>query len=245
MDDEKKLNILHDHHKNSFEHIREREKQRDRLFLILISLLGMLVIQLQYNLAGIPEISILGVKVLLDKLPAAVILSATWTYLLVLLVRYYQVTVVVENQYDYLHRLEEQLSALLGDEKIYRRESAAYLVKKAQGFRTWIWRFYTLAIPIMVIAATARAGYLEYLAVSIPLYHKFYDAATLIAALWLIGLYFARYGMPKLQVSFPALEESTTSSSSAPAAITQQTPEPQSIKVGESIATPAPPGETR
>ncbi|MFN8655616.1 MAG: hypothetical protein U0105_04705 [Candidatus Obscuribacterales bacterium] len=199
------------------------------MFLILISLLGLLVIQLQYNLAGIPEISILGINVLLDKLPGAVVLSATWTYLLVLLVRYYQVNVVVENQYDYLHRLEEQLSALLGDEKLYRRESAAYLVKKAQGFRTWIWRFYTIAIPIMVIAATARAAYLEWYAASIPLYHKIYDATALGASLWLITLYFLRYGVPKLQVSFPALEDNTTSSPQAVASIAKQTSAPPVI----------------
>jgi hypothetical protein len=226
MDNNKKLEILHDHHKDSFENIREREKQRDRLFLILISLLGLLVFQLQYNLAGISEVSILGVKVLLDKLPGAVILSATWTYVLVLLVRYYQVTVVIENQYDYLHRLEERLSALLGDEKLYRRESAAYLVKKAQGFRTWIWRYYTVAIPIMVIAATARAAYLEYCSGTIPIYHKIYDGVTLIAALWLIGLYFLRYGFPKLQVSFPALEDSptaTTIPTASQAAVVQGT----------------------
>lgn len=210
MDKDKKLEILHDHHKDSFKNIREREKQRDRLFLILISLLGLLVFQLQYNLGGIPEISILGVRVLLDKLPGAVILSATWTYFLVLLVRYYQVNVVVENHYDYLHWLEEQLSSLLGDEKFYRRESAAYLVKKAQGFRTWVWRFYTVAIPIIVAAATARAAYLEFHSGTIPFYHKIYDALALAASLWLITLYFLRYGVPKLQVSFPALEESAT-----------------------------------
>lgn len=239
MDNDKKLDILHDHHKDSFENIREREKQRDRLFLILISLLGLLVIQLQYNLAGIPEISILGVKVLLDKLPGAVILSATWTFFLVLLVRYYQVNVVVENQYDYLHRLEEQISALLGDEKLYRRESAAYLVKKAQAFRTWIWRFYTIAIPIIVIAATARAAYLEFYSVTIPLYHKIYDAAALAASLWLITLYFLRYGVPKLQVSFPAIEDSPTTASPSVASISsQQASGPQAVDAGNSSKMP-------
>ncbi len=229
MDNDKKLDVLHDHHKVSFEHIREREKQRDRLFLILISLLGLLVVQLQYNLAGIPEISFLGVKVLLDKLPGAVILSSTWTFFLVLLVRYYQVTVVVENHYDYLHRLEEHISGLLGDEKLYRRESAAYLVKKAQGFRTWVWRFYTLAIPVIVIAAAGRAAFLEFYAVSIPLFHKIYDATALAASVWLIGLYLLRYGVPKFQVSFPAIEDKTTTASSAVPGITSQAPGPETV----------------
>ena len=36
------LDVLHDHHKDSFSHVREREKQRDRLFLVLIGLLALL-----------------------------------------------------------------------------------------------------------------------------------------------------------------------------------------------------------
>lgn len=228
-ENDKTLEILHDHHKDSFEHIREREKQRDRLFLIVIALLGLLLLQLQYNSAGISEIAVLGAKLLLDKLPGAVILSATWTFFLVLLVRYYQATVVVENQYDYLHRLEQHISGLLGNEKLYRRESSAYLVKKAQGFRTWIWRFYTIAFPAIVILATIRAAWLEYFAAT-PLFHKLYDVAVLAAALWLVSLYFLRYGFPKLQVSFPALEDDTTGSNAAPIAITAQPNASQTIE---------------
>jgi len=43
-----KLNILHDHYKESFLYIRDREKQRDRLFLFIIALIGILFLEIQY-----------------------------------------------------------------------------------------------------------------------------------------------------------------------------------------------------
>ena len=42
------VDILHDHYKESFSHIRDREKQRDRLFLFLIGVLGLLFLEVQY-----------------------------------------------------------------------------------------------------------------------------------------------------------------------------------------------------
>ncbi len=38
-----RLDILHDHYKGSFSHTHEREKQRDRLFLVLTILFALLI----------------------------------------------------------------------------------------------------------------------------------------------------------------------------------------------------------
>lgn len=99
--DDTKLNILHDHYKDSFTSIRERERQRDILFLIVIALLGFVVFQVTYaSLSGVlSEIDAGAATLDLTKVPEAAILSTTWTFLLALMLRYCQVSVHVEKQY--------------------------------------------------------------------------------------------------------------------------------------------------
>ena len=48
MPDSPRLEVLHDHYKESFSYIRERERERDRLFLILIALFALLALEIQY-----------------------------------------------------------------------------------------------------------------------------------------------------------------------------------------------------
>ena len=47
--DDKKLEVLHDHYKESFLYIRKREKQRDRLFVYVIVAIGILFLEVQYS----------------------------------------------------------------------------------------------------------------------------------------------------------------------------------------------------
>ncbi len=45
---EQHLDVLHNHYTESFAYIREWEKQRDRLFLVLIGLFALLFFEVQY-----------------------------------------------------------------------------------------------------------------------------------------------------------------------------------------------------
>src|SRR5215216_1754172 len=124
-----RLDILHDHYKESFAYIREREKERNRLFLILIALFALLALEIQYpiNFQGaLSKIKVLDVEVELSALPLPAFLVATWTFVLVIALRYCQTSINVERQYDYIHMLEDKISPELGDGDLYRREGRAY-----------------------------------------------------------------------------------------------------------------------
>lgn len=147
-------NILSELYRDSFDRVREREKQRDRLFLIVVALLGLLAVELQYSrlfLELAPEMNIAGVKLQLSQVPFPVLLSTTWTFLAILVLRYYQVTLDVEKKYDNLHAQEKVLSTCLGQNKEFDREGAGYLTDKGKAFRWWAWRFYTVGFPAIVI----------------------------------------------------------------------------------------------
>lgn len=206
IEKDKILETLHDHHKDSFLYIRDREKQRDRLFLILIALIDFILIQVQYsNLSGAFEVDVAGIKTNLSKIPSTLILSMSWTFFLALLLRYFQVAIHVDRQFDYLHDLENYISNLLGPDavtkQIYRRESAAYLVKKGAHFRDLVWFFYSFVFPTIVVIAVIYAGFQECRLASIPNGNKWYDILIAAAGLISIGYYSFRYGKPT--ISFP------------------------------------------
>ena len=183
-------NHLYDHYKDTFSHIRERERQRDRLFLIVLGLLALLLLQLHHSLLlqqAVTEVTIAGLKFNLSKIPFPVLLSASWMFLAAFLLRYYQVVIHIEKQYDYLHPLELRLSKELGENRIIARESIGYTTKKASFFRHWVWLFYTGVFPAVILASVGWALFLEWNIILMPLAHKCFDsAAALIVALSLV-----------------------------------------------------------
>lgn len=154
--DDAKLELLHDHHKDSFSRIRERESQRDRLFLVLVALYALLTIQIQYPLDfdnTIDKIAPFGVEISVESLPFAAFLSATWLFTAAIALRYFTTSTNIERQYDYLHKLEEAISSQFeGD--IYRRESREY-TERYPLLQSVAWRSYTLLFPIVAFLATA------------------------------------------------------------------------------------------
>jgi magnesium-transporting ATPase (P-type) len=188
---ESNFSILHDHYKESFSYIREREKRRDRLFLILILIYELLAFQIQYPLnfkGAVNEISILSVKLNLDSLPLAVFLSSTWIFILTILLRYCQASICIERQYLYLHKLEDAISVNFGDDNIYRREGK-YHTDNYPLFLNWIWIYYTILIPIILIIATAYLFSKELKVLRLPIYHKVFDMFLAFSAIITILLY--------------------------------------------------------
>lgn len=115
---------LHDHYKETFQYIRERETLRVRLFLFLIALYAVLAVQIQYPRkfdGSVETINLLGVQVDVSSLSLAALLSATWVFVLAVVLRYCQTTMNIERQYDYLHKVEGRLSPEFGDD-VYCRE---------------------------------------------------------------------------------------------------------------------------
>lgn len=173
-----KLNILHDHYKESFLYIRDREKQRDRLFLFIIALIGILFLEIQYaeifpNIFR--SINLESFNLNLSTIPIFVFLSITWTYLFILVLKYCQIATGIEKQYEYLHILEKKISNIFNDKKIYRREGRAYL-KNYPIFSEFAWIFYVLIFPIIVILSTALFLYFEWNMKNTVYYHLIYDS---------------------------------------------------------------------
>ncbi len=177
-----KLNILHDHYKESFLHIRDREKQRDRLFLFIIALIGILFLEIQYveifpNI--FKNINLESFNLDLSTVPIFVFLSITWTYLFILVLKYCQIAISIERQYEYLHILEKKISNIFNDKEIYSREGRAY-IKNYPIFSEFAWIFYVLIFPIIVILSTALLLYFEWNMENTVYYHLIYDSLLVL-----------------------------------------------------------------
>ena len=180
MPDSPRLEILHDHYKESFSYIRERERERDRLFLILIALFALLALEIQYpiNFKGaVGTLSFLGIELNVDALPLPAFLTATWVTVLVITLRYCQASTNVERQYNYLHTLEDKISAVLGDEELYRREGRAYETEYPL-FSWWAYRFYVVVLPVIAIIATVVLIYQEWTRLDYTLLSRIFDLVS-------------------------------------------------------------------
>lgn len=189
--DNKHLDILHDHYKETFSYIRERERIRDQLFIYLILITGALFFQIQYPTdfqGSLGNIIIQEAEINLGALPLAALLSVTWTLFLVLTIRYCQSAIHVERQYIYLHRLEEKISEIFGDEELYCREGKAYL-KKYPLFSNWVWFFYTILFPLIIISSISTLMIFEYSQLSYPNFHRVFDTVLAIGIALSLILY--------------------------------------------------------
>lgn len=193
---DKRLDILHDHYKESFSYIREWEKLRDRLFLFLIGLFALLVLEVQYpiNFTGaFGKVSVLGAEIQLDSLPLAALLSASWVLTLAIALRYCQSSIHVERQYTYIHALEEKIARELGDEDVYCREGKAY-TRNYPRFSNWTWFSYTVLFPVVVALATLVLISLEWTRLGYHWGYKLFDS-TIAAG---VILSFALYRLPMI-----------------------------------------------
>ncbi len=177
-----KLNILHDHYKESFLYIRDQEKHRDRLFLLIIALIGILFLEIQYveifpNI--FKNINLESFNLDLSTVPIFVFLSITWTYLFILVLKYCQIAISIERQYEYLHILEKKISNIFNDKEIYSREGRAY-IKNYPIFSEFAWIFYVLIFPIIVILSTALLLYFEWNMENTVYYHLIYDSLLVL-----------------------------------------------------------------
>lgn len=191
MEDDPRLEVLHDHYKETFSYIRERERQRDRLFLILIGLFAVLVFEIQYPASfgsALDKASVFGAQVDLEGLPLPGLLSASWVLVLAIALRYCQAAINVERQYGYLHGLENKISKEIGDEAIYRREGAAYL-EEYPAFQDWAWICYVFVFPIVAALATAALIGSELVRLAYPVPSKVFDALMAAAVVFTFYLY--------------------------------------------------------
>ena len=186
-----KLELLHDHHKDSFSWIRERERQRDRLFLIAIGLFGGLASAVLFsaNLSAVLRtLRIAGSQADLSVLPASAVLSAIWIFTLAITLRYCSVAITVERQYSYLHLLEARISEELGDERIYQREGRAYN-DEYPAFTTWAWISYVFIFPVLASITAVALAVIEWTRLPSSWPYKTLDSAVAFALVITLFLY--------------------------------------------------------
>ena len=122
-----KSELLYDHYKETFAIIRDNLLQRNRFFIMLF-----VIMALQFLFAISPRsiasliTTIIHNSYNIDISGQMIIIQCLlWLVLLYFTMRYYQSTVYIERQYNYIHSLEANIEDLM-DIK-FNRESGDYL----------------------------------------------------------------------------------------------------------------------
>ena len=146
-----KLQILAKHYKNTFDFLQDNLKQRNRLFLYVLSILILMLFQLYTP----QEASTLISQFISSKLNISTsmnilfIHSIIWFCLFATTLKYFQSVVSVERRYNYIHQLEEQLSKEY-DKNAFTREGDSYL-KDYPIFLNWASCLYTVFFPVILL----------------------------------------------------------------------------------------------
>ena len=105
------LELLYDHYKDTFQLIKENEVTRNKMFIYFIVLLSVL-----YLLAIEPDSLHSSINSWIDTnigtsidFGISIIESLIWIVLLYFTIRYFQIIMYINRQYDYLHTLGVKL----------------------------------------------------------------------------------------------------------------------------------------
>jgi len=152
--DEKKLEVIYDHYKDTSTRIQHYCKLRDRLFLYILLALSLVYLGLfSYSEAENVLSQFIANKLgLVSVLDISFVGSLIWFGLLVLVIRYFQTVTTIERYYPYLHKLENQVDHYCGG-NIITRESKTYL-ENYPWFSAWTHFLYTIIFPIFLFTAT-------------------------------------------------------------------------------------------
>ena len=152
VSDDKKFEILNDHYKDTFSHIVSYRKQRDRFFLYLLLVLVIMFLQVSS-----PDKSYALISGLLSRkmgegilLGASFIKGLVWFFLVSLVLKYFQIVVVIERQYAYLHKLEQQLASNFSSGIPFTREGKSYLGNYPK-LSDWADILYVWVFPLLLL----------------------------------------------------------------------------------------------
>jgi hypothetical protein len=185
MPDDSRIQVVHDHYKETFAIIREREGVRDRSFIALVGLFALLTLEVLHPSqtgSALRVVHVLGTDIDLSQLPLAYWLNASWTFVLLVALIYCRVTANIDRQYPYLHRLEGWMARALGDDDLYRREGRMYL-SYYPVFLNWAWFAYVILFPGVVILACVVLVIQEWLALPYSIWHKGFDSGMALCVI--------------------------------------------------------------
>lgn len=164
-DDDTKIQILHEHYKDSFAQLQKSIKLRDKLFLLILVTVTIMLFQIYSPKEFGSAISQFITKQLESEkqnvIDLSFISSIIWFGLFALVVRYYQTVMYIERQYKYIHKLEEQISPTFKN-IVFTREGEHYL-SNFWIFSEWVWIIYMVIFPILMITVISIKIVSEYL----------------------------------------------------------------------------------
>jgi len=148
---EKELEIYYDHYKDSFSYLRLYLKQRDKYFFYSVLILFLLFLNsILPNDFEILSKSIIEKKIGLNEFSNFRLIDSILLFsVLSIAIKYFQINLLIERQYKYIHHIEKRLSHKLDDFNIFR-EGKAYL-NQYPFFSSIIHRIYTIGFPVLLI----------------------------------------------------------------------------------------------
>jgi hypothetical protein len=149
---EAKFNNLCSHYKDTYDIHLSSIKQRDILFYALLLILSFFSLQTySFNFANsiITDFLSKQIGVGIDK--RSILLSTVlWFLLFGITIKYYQVVLLIEKQYAYLHGLEEMLNNYYRNTIAFTREGKAYL-SNYPTLSSWVCFIYSFVFPVLIV----------------------------------------------------------------------------------------------
>ena len=148
---EKEIEIYYDHYKDTFSYISKYIVLRDKYFKYAVGMLVLLffssVLPSDFNkLSQAILKKNIGIENLLNF---RVIESFMIFVIFSISIKYFQINLLIERQYYYLHEIENNLSSKLKNFNIYR-EGKAYKDQYPL-FNSIVHRIYTIAFPTLLL----------------------------------------------------------------------------------------------
>jgi hypothetical protein len=151
---EKQVDILYDHYKDSFDHIKGYLQKRFSYTLIIIGVVAAFAFDVSFP-GTAQQLSVVVIKKKIGdiRIDFRFINDVVAFGLMWVLILYYQINLLIENQYNYIQRIEKQLSDKLTDVSI-DREGYQYLQNYPLLLKV-THRIYTILFPLTVITVVA------------------------------------------------------------------------------------------
>ena len=148
--EDSKLEVLHDHYKDTFTILQGHLQLRDRIFVFTLLAVTVILFQIFSPEGSGQAISqfVMSKLGLNSPIDTSFLGTIIWFATLALVVRYFQTVVYIERQYDYVHQLEEYLNRAYGS-KIFTREGKFYL-SRYPTFSRWTAFLYGVIFPALL-----------------------------------------------------------------------------------------------
>lgn len=160
------LEILERHYEESNLRVIEANRHRDRLFIYIIAIVGIMLFRMYSSIQANSVFEAIIQKMLdvpsddsIPKVDLSFVGTLIWFLLTGIVLKYYQLVIYVENQYEYISSLESLLSPNFKNEA-FTREGASYS-KRYNLFQGWSGILYTIVFPVLLVAFSAIYIYCE------------------------------------------------------------------------------------